>query len=143
MPYKVRFRRSAKQEYEQCCRMYVNLQGTLDEYLENLAVEAEKKKHDSSIDWSDIAPEDINDLEELINNSDIAWIRFKECGLFDKIKACLTIVRQRRLPWELRCTDFIISFSETVPLEFLVVYELDHVKREMIVTLLDGPFTPQ
>jgi hypothetical protein len=144
MPYKVRFRESAKEEYETCCKTYPNIRDILSAQLEALADEAEKNKHESSLDLNKILPEDIDDLKRLVNGSDIklSWEKFKESGFWEKIKACLIIVKKRRPPWELRCSDFLFTYSEIVPFEFLIVYELDHVNKELVVTLLDGPFTP-
>jgi hypothetical protein len=141
MPYKFKFRKAAKEEFERLCAVYPGVRGSIERHLNDLAVEAETKQHELSFNWEALLPKDIDEYESLINGSNIklSWKKFNESGWLDKIKACLVVTMQHRPPWELRCAYLSVSFSEVVPLDFNIVFELNHVAKELIVTKFIGP----
>jgi len=141
MPYKIRFRKAAKEEFERLCADYSGVREPITDHLKYLACEAETKKHELSFSWEDLLPKDIDEYEDLINGSNIklSWDKFKQYGWIDRIRACLVVTLKHKPPWELRGTNFSVNFSEVVPLEFNIVFELNHVGEELIVTKFIGP----
>lgn len=141
MPYKIRFRKAAKEEFERLCADYTGVREPITDHLKDLACEAETKRHELSFSWGDLLPKDIDEYEDLINGSNIklSWEKFNKSRWMDKIKACLVVTMQHRPPWELRGTDLSVNFSEVVPLDFNIVFELNHVDKELIITKFIGP----
>lgn len=141
MHYKRRFRKSAKKEYEKYCEYYPGVRESIDRRLEDLAIEAETKQYELSFDWEDLLPKDIDEYQSLLNGSNIklSWAKFKQSGWIDKIRACLVVTLKHKPPWELRGTPLLINYSDVVPLEFSIVFELNHVAHELIVSMFIGP----
>jgi hypothetical protein len=135
MSYAVRFRRRAKEELDRCCDIYgEELQHDLYKWLEYLGLTAERQEPSDSVDLLELLEEGLEEVE----TSQHVWERFRDASFLEKIRAFVFFVRHQQPPWQLRSSVRHFTFLGQCSCEVMVIYEIDHLHRRVIITRFDG-----
>jgi hypothetical protein len=138
MAYSIRFRSRAKDELEESCDIYGGtFRGQVLDWLAQLAEEAEHRQSFSSIDLQELLNTIADDPAE-IKQLTSSWGRWLQAPFMDKLKAILVVLRKRCPPWEFRASLQTFTVIDTFTSEVHVLYEVDHVHRQVILTKFTG-----
>lgn len=139
MGYQLRYERRAKRELDACCHTYgPTLCGELQQWLRELAEEATLGKWLLSSDLNEI-------LESVIRDGDLSpgswgesWRRFLRASALEKVQALYVAVTRFKPPWQARAGFRSFLVLNIFSAEVTVVYQLDNVRKEMIVRMFIG-----
>lgn len=139
--YRIRFRESAAAEFK-LARDY-SIQDRVIAWIKDLASAECEKNATNSADLERLlkAIEDIESIQVDIENGD--WrkslFKFRKSPLLEQVKAILIAVHRREPPYRLKAAVIWMSgIVGTLDAEIHVVYEVDHVKKEIVVVKFTG-----
>ncbi|MDA1052998.1 MAG: hypothetical protein O3C40_21300 [Planctomycetota bacterium] len=136
MAYRLCFYKRARRELDECCQTYGdNLRTELWNWLRDIATAADTGSEIGSVDIIDL-------LDEGLSQDASQWSqalkRWWNATPVEKIKATLVLLRKRCPPWQARFTVRWITVLGQFPCEIHAHYIVDHVNKQVILTLFDG-----
>lgn len=139
MPYKIRFRRRAKQELVLAQSYSAEFGEQLNQWLIDIAVSIVPGKKDFAIDMTVVLEAGIDLIPEGTSPWKTSWSRFCTAGHLEKLRALVALVKKRRPPWELQTTSrWFPQILNAFDCEAHAVFEVNHVDGEVIFTMFAG-----
>ena len=139
MAYAIRYRKRVKSVLDSACATYgSSLAGPLHKWLSRLSEEAEGRNHKISLDAMALLETMITDHSDLKK-----WTRagrlWLSAPMIAKVKAIGVVLTKRCPPWEFRAAVKTFQFLGQCTYEVTAFYEIDHVGKRIIFTMLDVP----
>lgn len=138
MSYLVRFRRSAKHEIKNAKLYGREFSEELDEWLEDIANAASETDQSGSIDFLQLLEEGVDLVQNPPEWKDV-WKRWWKSTPVEKVRILITVLKKRTVPWEMRGTSrWFTGILGAFDCEVFVVYEINHVDEEIVITKFMG-----
>lgn len=114
----------------------------IKQWIRRLADEAVEKSAKQSLDFAEIlemlCDEFASEKTTTMNPWAFSWKQIRRVSIVESIKALLVTIRRREAPWQIRAAINYFDVLSCIGCEVHIIYEVDHVRKRIIVTHLDG-----